>query len=700
MIIEKVELRNFRSHKEAAVEFDKGVNVIVGENGAGKTSILEAINFALFRETPRRVKLNDLITRGSEGENMTVALTFQANGKKLRVERTRGKSNTDKLFLDSTMITGDEKYYQTTTEIEKNIHMDAKLFTNAVYIKQGEIDSLLSQDPAQRKKLMGRLIGTEDLENAWDSMPAVIDAFEDKIEPGIEEKIEEARKKASEAETEVGGLKEELRRVEGLLKVENERLTAEKAKMEEVARLDEELSAASDLSKDAQRLMEEAERAEEQRAKMKKHKKGYEEYVQLTREVEKLEDLESNVRASIDEARAKWEETLEKLRDKIADKKAEENRLRKASNELEDAVGNCPVCGRELNEEHKKRILDEYDAELRKIKSARTTLEKSYKNMEEEADKEHEKATKELKSRLSGLKGEREGYQDSYREYIAAESYLKEFASKEDRLREDLASIKKRLSNKWKSIEGDAKKAALYDRLRDVQKEEWQPMVRSVGRELQRALETVNDGLKRLEREQGRLEGELKGATANRKRYTEEIVTHEAKAKENDKLLRFISLLNEIRVLFDKDHLQKELRARHKPRIERYTREHFDKFNLAYTDVELTDDYSLMVYDATGERSSDMLSGGEKIAAALALRFGIANDLLESASAMELMILDEPTIHLDEQRRQELVEMVKHLSSIPQTIVVTHDREFEAAADRLILVRKEDGVSKVEYKGG
>ncbi|MEE9474201.1 MAG: hypothetical protein V3V36_00865, partial [Candidatus Hydrothermarchaeaceae archaeon] len=62
---------------------------------------------------------------------------------------------------------------------------------------------------------------------------------------------------------------------------------------------------------------------------------------------------------------------------------------------------------------------------------------------------------------------------------------------------------------------------------------------------------------------------------------------------------------------------------------------------------------------------------------------------------MELIILDEPTIHLDSQRRRDLVEIIKKLSSIPQTIVVTHDKEFEQAADRLILVEKVRGISKV-----
>ena len=81
------------------------------------------------------------------------------------------------------------------------------------------------------------------------------------------------------------------------------------------------------------------------------------------------------------------------------------------------------------------------------------------------------------------------------------------------------------------------------------------------------------------------------------------------------------------------------------------------------------------------------------MAAALALRVGLSRAI--SGPVMELIILDEPTIHLDAQRRKELVDVIKRLATIPQTIVVTHDKEFEEAADTIIEVEKRNGVSVV-----
>ena len=192
---------------------------------------------------------------------------------------------------------------------------------------------------------------------------------------------------------------------------------------------------------------------------------------------------------------------------------------------------------------------------------------------------------------------------------------------------------------------------------------------------------------------EGRLESDISHIKNEVKDLKTRLKELKLKEKERGKLSKFLVLLEGIRRMFHKDALQRDLRTRALPLIESYTKEIFDMFNLPYTDLEITDDFNVVLFGPHGEESVDMLSGGEKIAAALALRMGIAKAL--SGSAMELIILDEPTIHLDSQRRQDLVEIIKKLSSIPQTIVVTHDKEFEQAADKLIVVEKVDGISKI-----
>lgn len=161
--------------------------------------------------------------------------------------------------------------------------------------------------------------------------------------------------------------------------------------------------------------------------------------------------------------------------------------------------------------------------------------------------------------------------------------------------------------------------------------------------------------------------------------------------KELKNLKDFLKLLNLIRDLYGKDGVQKDLRSLSRPLIEEKTRELFEKFNFEYSDVRLDEDYDVTIYGPRGESSLDMISGGEKIAVALALRLGITQVL--SGGSLEMIMLDEPTIHLDAYRRQELIDLLKRMSIIPQMIIVTHDADLEDAADNIMKMEKEEGVS-------
>jgi DNA repair protein SbcC/Rad50 len=155
----------------------------------------------------------------------------------------------------------------------------------------------------------------------------------------------------------------------------------------------------------------------------------------------------------------------------------------------------------------------------------------------------------------------------------------------------------------------------------------------------------------------------------------------------------FIKLLNHIRDLYGKDGVQRDLRNISRPLIEQNTREFFEKFNFEYSDIKLDEDYDVTVYGPAGKNSLDMISGGERIAVALALRLGITQAL--SGGNLELVMLDEPTIHLDSYRRQELIDLLKKMSIIPQMIIVTHDPDLEEAADTILRVKKEKGESLI-----
>jgi len=91
-------------------------------------------------------------------------------------------------------------------------------------------------------------------------------------------------------------------------------------------------------------------------------------------------------------------------------------------------------------------------------------------------------------------------------------------------------------------------------------------------------------------------------------------------------------------------------------------------------------DVSIACYSKTEVLELESLSGGEKVSVALALRLGMAS--LLGASNLNLMILDEPTTHLDAERKKSLVRVLSQLSEISnsqapmQFLIITHDAEI------------------------
>ncbi len=187
--------------------------------------------------------------------------------------------------------------------------------------------------------------------------------------------------------------------------------------------------------------------------------------------------------------------------------------------------------------------------------------------------------------------------------------------------------------------------------------------------------------------------GELKGVLENISRIEGELGLYGKYQAELSSLDDFLKLLNLFRDLYGKDGIQKELRNMSRPLIEQNTREFFEKFNFEYSDITLDEDYNIDVYGPVGKTTLDMISGGERIAVALALRLGITKAL--SGGTLELIMLDEPTIHLDTYRRSELIDILKRMSIIPQMIIVTHDVDLEEAAENIIKVEKVEGISRV-----
>ncbi len=185
----------------------------------------------------------------------------------------------------------------------------------------------------------------------------------------------------------------------------------------------------------------------------------------------------------------------------------------------------------------------------------------------------------------------------------------------------------------------------------------------------------------------------------NRRKLSETLKMLEKEEQKLKDIINYISFLKEIRDVFSKDGLQQVLRRNAVPLIQKYVREFATLFEFDFYGIKITDDYDVYIIDSEGERPIDGASGGEKVAIALALRLAIAR--VFQGSKLSMLMLDEPTQYLDENRRRFLVNILKKLFSgdeniFPQLILVTHDRELEDVADVLYKVEKIGSTSRVK----
>jgi DNA repair protein SbcC/Rad50 len=159
-MIRRLALTNFRRHLDTELRFgvEDRLIVITGDNGAGKTTILEALLYSLYGESRNgRRGLDSLCSRGHEPEGVKVECEIDVAGTSYRVERRRvDKISSAALWADGVAIAEGTKAVD--QEIRAILGMDAVGFKLAVIAKQKELDGLTSLSRQERRGVLARLL--------------------------------------------------------------------------------------------------------------------------------------------------------------------------------------------------------------------------------------------------------------------------------------------------------------------------------------------------------------------------------------------------------------------------------------------------------------------------------------------------------------------------------------------------------------
>jgi DNA repair exonuclease SbcCD ATPase subunit len=136
-MINHIEIINWRAYEQLKLHFDQGITM--GANGKGKTSILEAIAYALTGE-PATLKDRGKLLRHPE-RLATVRLSFTVDEQPYLVERSQSHKRADKAKL---IRLGDKKalafnHKQVTRRIEELMSVSEDFLQRIVYMAEGDV---------------------------------------------------------------------------------------------------------------------------------------------------------------------------------------------------------------------------------------------------------------------------------------------------------------------------------------------------------------------------------------------------------------------------------------------------------------------------------------------------------------------------------------------------------------------------------
>jgi len=420
MHITKIELEDIKSHKNATFDFERGTTAITGENGAGKTSIIEAVAWTLFDLLD--YKKEDFARRGSK--KGVARVTFES-GLDERLYTVYRDTGTGYYVYDNQLKTRiADKKEEVTRFLWQHLGVEPgtdleSLFRRAIGVPQGTFTAIFLESATERKKAFDKLLKVEEYRQGAEKLRETARY--------IDNQITHVREKIARAEGELSRLEQVEAEHENYTKQAKEfgdaleKLTSETAEKKEIARTFDAKETTVNESKTARDKIQ----SDTRNAEFVLNQKETEKNLAFAAS-EKIKLVESNYKTHVSAvAELKNLESRRTERDKIL---AE---LNKTENKIVAARAEQKSCGENL----------------KKVAEARENIEKIAPQVGEQ--NELEKRCDNLKTDLAEAK--------------AAENQIAGFEEKLNRLRGELTDI----NNKIKIAE---QKSAGVENFENLQK--------------------------------------------------------------------------------------------------------------------------------------------------------------------------------------------------------------------------------------
>ncbi|MBN1275434.1 hypothetical protein JXA12_04045 [Candidatus Woesearchaeota archaeon] len=687
MLLISLSLENIRSYHEATIEFPEGSTLLSGDVGSGKTTILLAIEFALFGIQRGELAASSLLRHGERQGSVT--LNAAINNKDVTITRTLKRDKDGiKQGAGKLLIDGKEESL-THVELKARIldllgyphelltKAKSLLFRYTVYTPQEEMKRILFDDPDARLETLRKLFGIDQYRRARDN--AATTSKELRIEErALRLQLEELphlKKEHKEAAAEAKRLAEAATQAAKDAKAAEESRAAAEAQIKALLDEQERLQAAEHATKSLRRTIRDLDARKDHLAKTVEQANKNKQALRQEQAAPPADTKEQTRKKEA--ARTKVEERLRQARQQYAKAEAIKEEAQRNQEELAALSASCPLCRQAVPHEHKERLIKEQAAKegeqaeklatiaafIKEAESKLATLERAIKDL-----RDQQLARAQALERAAGIKRQARLLDEQAKH---AQEELEAVMKGRERAAQELAAQEESLARlapaRKRYEEQQARTAAAQLAAREAAATQARAAAES---------EAAQEREERLEKEVARLEKHQSRASLLHSTLhwlKEGFIPATARIEQ----AVFSALHGEFAQLFS---------AWFATIIE-------DEALQVGLDRSFTPVITLNGYDTEAES----LSGGEKTAVALAYRLAlnqVINEYITTIQTKDLLILDEPTDGFSAHQLDRMRDVLDQLR-LRQLILVSHEAKMEGFVEHVIRISKQEQTSTI-----
>lgn len=680
----ELEITNFTSYKHEIIHFNEfGSPVIItGDNGNGKSSIIDMITTALYfraRCTDSRGSgIDDLISKHEK--EMNIRFVFEMDNNTYTINRTKKRDSTHTLSFGINGIDQSSSIKETQQKILDTIKIDYDTFLDTVCIAQGNSGSFMNKSPDERKEIFAQILNLNEYES-------------------LEKQAKELKKQANNQLDNLNLKMDEYTHILSFKDDYTDKLNTYKAEYNSI---------------DTSSL-------EQQLEAITKEKIQYE---SMKSKNQMIKNQRMHLKASIEKYNLNIHNAMQKtasLKDSIIDTSESNKKLENMSNELDTIKKN--INSLQVNIGEKKSIVSLINKELKEISNKIKAIEEYNQATcefcgNELTDEYKKQYIIELKQKGNDKFSQGKAAKKEYEEYSDKLSTLQ---MKEKELHKNITDIEHQLTNNQIV---DNKLKALADTL-ESNREELETSKKLYDENMQMNIDDIEDKTF----DDISIKHKIQELQSKREEYASKIAIltdrlekiHIAEidsAALKDEIINAETLVDDYKslsVAFGKSGIQSFIIENTLPAIEAEINELLETLTDGTINIQFImqkqtknkksniDTLDIIVNDSGISRKYETYSGGEKFRIDFACHVGLARFLTKRAEAsIDMFILDENLGSQDDTAKTIFVKCINKLTKyFKQIIIITHIDDIKNAFDNRVIVTKDKVLgSKVEKLGG